>query len=100
MYFIARDATVQMSAMKERTLKFISRCYTHSRSYQLSSSVAFGPPPTLVNFRLDTCVSSISSAGHKRVISAAHLPSGCRSSRPWKLSMVAACECKSAARSW
>ena len=44
MYFIARDATVQMSAMKERTLKFISRFYTHSRSYQLSSSVAFGPP--------------------------------------------------------
>ena len=44
MYFIARDATVQMSAMKERTLKFTSRLLTHSRSYQPSSSVAFGPP--------------------------------------------------------
>ena len=30
MYFIARDATVQMSAMKERTLKFNSRVFTHS----------------------------------------------------------------------
>ena len=42
MYFIARDATVQMSAMKERTLKFIFSL-THAMSYQ-PSSVAFGPP--------------------------------------------------------